>query len=160
MRSAATPLGFRWMSPGDRMGHLVHTVRGRALHLPAVHAKPVFVDTSGRRGRLLRRGGLALGIALAGFLMVVGVGIVGGAATPLTPWAGDGGGSHSPAAVAPVAPTLLPKNSPRPATSSRAPHPRTSAKTSTPTASATTTPTRHGNAPATPPGQAKKTKNP
>ena len=133
-----------------------------------MHAKPVFVDTSGRRGRLLRRGGIALGISLAGFLAVIGFGIISGAATPLTPWSG-GTAKHPRVAAGSTTPALVPKNVPVPGTSGATPRPRTtSAKpTATPkttattaTATATATATRHGNATHTPPGLARKTKTP
>ncbi|MFJ9682500.1 hypothetical protein ACIRP2_31275 [Streptomyces sp. NPDC101194] len=39
---------------------------------------PVFVDSSGRRARLLRRAGIALGIACVGYVAVLGLAFAGG----------------------------------------------------------------------------------
>ncbi|MFG3530448.1 hypothetical protein ACGF8B_27480 [Streptomyces sp. NPDC047917] len=39
---------------------------------------PVFVDSTGRRARLLRRAGIALGVACAGYAAVLGLAFVGG----------------------------------------------------------------------------------
>ncbi|MEV5747541.1 hypothetical protein AB0L00_06950 [Actinoallomurus sp. NPDC052308] len=47
---------------------------------------PVFVDPTGRRGRIMRRAGIALGCLVAGYLILVGVGLAIGARVPLTPW--------------------------------------------------------------------------
>jgi len=131
-----------------------------------VHAKPVFVDPSGRRGRLLRRGGLAAGIALAGFLGIVGFSIVGGAATPLTPWIS----APSHAAEQPAA-SHRPTRTPSPTAGRTASHTRPSSPAVKRTSSSTTSPAAtsavstasthgHGNATRTPPGLAKKTKSP
>jgi hypothetical protein len=47
---------------------------------------PVFVDPTGRRHRLLRPVGLAVGCLLGGYLVIVGFGLVTGTGVPLTPW--------------------------------------------------------------------------
>ncbi|MBA9004338.1 hypothetical protein HNR21_003220 [Actinomadura cellulosilytica] len=39
---------------------------------------------------------MGLGVALAGYLVAVGVGVVSGAEAPLTPWRGDGSGQGTP----------------------------------------------------------------
>ncbi|MCO5972043.1 hypothetical protein [Actinoallomurus soli] len=47
---------------------------------------PVFVDPTGRRARIMRRTGIALGCLIAGYLVLVAVGMATGARVPLTPW--------------------------------------------------------------------------
>jgi hypothetical protein len=47
---------------------------------------PVFVDRTGRRRRLARNAGIAVGCLLAAYLAVVTFGLVSGADAPLTPW--------------------------------------------------------------------------
>ncbi|MFD0024714.1 hypothetical protein [Streptomyces sp. NPDC058382] len=43
-----------------------------------VREGPVFVDSSGRRARLLRRAGVALGITITGYAAVLGLSFMGG----------------------------------------------------------------------------------
>ncbi|MEU2671021.1 hypothetical protein ABZ622_19525 [Streptomyces sp. NPDC007164] len=43
-----------------------------------VQEGPVFVDSTGRRARVLRRAGIALGVACAGYAAVLGLAFVGG----------------------------------------------------------------------------------
>ncbi|MFJ6465313.1 hypothetical protein ACIQM0_30515 [Streptomyces sp. NPDC091387] len=57
--------------PGRRRKH-ARTARTEAPE------GPVFVDSSGRRARLLRRAGIALGIACAGYTAVLGLSFMGG----------------------------------------------------------------------------------
>lgn len=57
--------------PGRRRKH-ARTSRNEAQE------GPVFVDSSGRRARLLRRAGVALGIAIAGYAAVLGLSFMGG----------------------------------------------------------------------------------
>jgi hypothetical protein len=52
----------------------------------ALEPDPVFVDRTGRRRRLARNAGIALGCVLAAYLTVVVFGLVSGADAPLTPW--------------------------------------------------------------------------
>ncbi|WP_147312200.1 hypothetical protein [Thermomonospora umbrina] len=52
---------------------------------------PVFVDSSGRRARVVRRLGVGASVALAAYLAAVGVSLVAGAEVPLTPWTGGSG---------------------------------------------------------------------
>lgn len=47
---------------------------------------PVFVDHTGRRRRLARNVGIAVGCALVAYLAVVAFGLVSGSGAPLTPW--------------------------------------------------------------------------
>ncbi|MFE6161917.1 hypothetical protein ACFQ7F_23745 [Streptomyces sp. NPDC056486] len=67
-------------------------------------AGPVFVDTSGRRARLLRRAGVLAGIACLGYAVVLGMAFMGWGTslspTELLPFRGGGGGAgagHDPA---------------------------------------------------------------
>ncbi|GAB3986166.1 hypothetical protein GCM10029978_100960 [Actinoallomurus acanthiterrae] len=78
----------------------------------ALEPNPVFVDATGRRARIARRVGIALGCVVAAYLVLVGIGLATGARVPLTPWpetkhsksgrdaAGDGlmprSGGHNP----------------------------------------------------------------
>jgi hypothetical protein len=48
--------------------------------------EPVFVDRTGRRRRLARNAGIAVGCLLAAYLAVVAFGLVSGADAPMTPW--------------------------------------------------------------------------
>jgi hypothetical protein len=58
-----------------------HETGTRRLHA-------VFVDPSGRRRWIFRRGGIAVCWLVAGFLVVVGIGLITGVGAPLTPWLG------------------------------------------------------------------------
>lgn len=44
------------------------------------------MDPTGRRARIVRRTGIALGCVLAAYLVLVGVGLATGIRVPLTPW--------------------------------------------------------------------------
>jgi hypothetical protein len=46
---------------------------------------PVFVDSSGRRARLLRRAGILLGVACIGYAAVLGMAFMGWGGSSLTP---------------------------------------------------------------------------
>ncbi|GLY75197.1 hypothetical protein Airi01_034640 [Actinoallomurus iriomotensis] len=48
--------------------------------------EPVFVDRTGRRRRLVRNAGIAVGCLLAAYLAVVAFGLVSGADAPMAPW--------------------------------------------------------------------------
>jgi hypothetical protein len=48
--------------------------------------EPIFVDRTGRRRRLARNAGIAVGCLLAAYLAVVAFGLVSGADAPMTPW--------------------------------------------------------------------------
>ncbi|MGC0205510.1 hypothetical protein [Streptomyces levis] len=91
---------------------------------------PVFVDTSGRRARLLRRIGLVLGAVCLGYAAVLGAAFMGWG-TSLTPsqllpfaGAGPGGGPGGPGG--PGAPTAPPGTG----TGTAVPSPRPSASVS------------------------------
>lgn len=47
---------------------------------------PVFVDRTGRRRRLARNAGIAVGCLLVAYLAIVAFGLVSGADVPMTPW--------------------------------------------------------------------------
>ncbi|MCO6006559.1 hypothetical protein NE236_16360 [Actinoallomurus purpureus] len=47
---------------------------------------PVFVDPTGRRAKIMRRAGIALGCLVAAYLALITVGLATGARVPLTPW--------------------------------------------------------------------------
>ncbi|MFC9620230.1 hypothetical protein ACFTXM_09595 [Streptomyces sp. NPDC056930] len=63
--------------PGRRRRH-AGVPRSRAGAGAAPQEGPVFVDGSGRRARLLRRAGIALGVACVGYAAVLGLAFVGG----------------------------------------------------------------------------------
>ncbi|OXS31855.1 hypothetical protein [Streptomyces sp. XY006] len=97
---------------------------------------PVFVDTSGRRARLLRRIGLVLGAVCLGYAAVLGAAFMGWG-TSLTPsqllpfaGAGPGGGPGGPGG--PGAPTAPPGTG----TGTAVPFPRPSASVSAPASAA------------------------
>lgn len=58
---------------------------------------PVFVDTSGRRSKLLRRIGVLLGVLCLGYAVVLGLAFmgIGVSSTSLLPFAGGGPGAGS-----------------------------------------------------------------
>ncbi|MEV7869547.1 hypothetical protein AB0P17_26415 [Streptomyces sp. NPDC088124] len=91
---------------------------------------PVFVDASGRRARLLRRAGVALGIVTLGYVAVLGLAFVGGISlspSQVLPFDGgpaaEGGTGYGPPGGAPppgaaqAPPTVSPTGSPTAAAS-------------------------------------------
>ena len=62
------------------MGH------NRPAATQVLEPEPVFVDRTGRRRRLARNAGIAVGCLLAAYLAVVAFGLVSGADAPMTPW--------------------------------------------------------------------------
>ncbi|WP_460366965.1 hypothetical protein, partial [Actinocorallia lasiicapitis] len=50
------------------------------------HGKPVFVDGTGRRRKLMRRAGLGFGALLGGYALVLGIGLGTGADVPMDDW--------------------------------------------------------------------------
>jgi hypothetical protein len=74
-----------------------------------VHIEPVFVDASGRRRRVVRRAGLALGVALAVFVVLLVVGVATGSGVPLTPWSAPSDNRPQQRMVPGGGPALLPK---------------------------------------------------
>src|SRR5690349_19644983 len=87
--------------------------------LADVEDEPVVADASGRRGRLLGRGGFIVAAVLAGFISA----IVDPPAMPRTPWT-EGDAPRPPVAAGPTGPSLTPKNPARPGPSGAAPRPR------------------------------------
>ncbi|MFJ1745817.1 hypothetical protein ACIOJD_06180 [Streptomyces sp. NPDC088116] len=81
---------------------------------------PVFVDASGRRARLLRRAGIALGIACAGYVAVLGLAFMGGislAPSEILPFDGgpaaaQGGGGSPPGGEGPPDGAYAPPDAP------------------------------------------------
>ncbi|MFG2626172.1 hypothetical protein [Streptomyces sp. NPDC048473] len=63
--------------PGRRRKH-AGVPRSRAGAGAGTQEGPVFVDSSGRRARLLRRAGIALGVACVGYAAVLGLAFMGG----------------------------------------------------------------------------------
>ncbi|AXG78401.1 hypothetical protein DVK44_12535 [Streptomyces paludis] len=90
---------------------------------------PVFVDTSGRRSRLLRRAGVVFGIVCIGYVAVLGLAFMGGISlTPSEispfnggPAAAEGGGGGGGAGNVPpgegAPPSGMPSGAPSPAAS-------------------------------------------
>ncbi|MFE9825598.1 hypothetical protein ACFYSH_26280 [Streptomyces sp. NPDC005791] len=111
---------------------------------------PVFVDSSGRRARLLRRAGMLVGIVCVGYAAVLGLAFMGGISlspSQLLPFdggpaaeAGPGGGTR-PGYGLPPGGTAAPSGAPAPAASGgAAPSGQAqAAATSTATATATAT---------------------
>lgn len=52
----------------------------------ALEPEPVFVDPTGRRGRIVRRTGIGLASILVGYLGIVTYGLATETRVPLTPW--------------------------------------------------------------------------
>ncbi|GHH89569.1 hypothetical protein [Streptomyces capillispiralis] len=94
-------------------------VRGRRRKRPAGPGEgPVFVDSSGRRARLLRRIGLLLGTVCAGYAVVLGLAFM-GVGTSVTPASllpfGGARGQAGPGGAGPgngAAPTGTPPSPP------------------------------------------------
>jgi hypothetical protein len=128
----------------------------------AHRAESVFVDASGQRRRRLRRVGLVVAVLLAGYLVVVGVGLFVGADVPLTPWPGKGG-KAGPGVGAELGRQRggTPRPTTRPTTATPGTSPSASAspgKTTVPSvagSSAATTPPARESRAATPPGRTK-----
>ncbi|MFJ2218079.1 hypothetical protein ACIQVO_37575 [Streptomyces sp. NPDC101062] len=62
----------------DRPDRPVRPDRRRKRGAGRPQAGPVFVDASGRRARLLRRAGMALGVVTLGYVAVLGLAFMGG----------------------------------------------------------------------------------
>jgi hypothetical protein len=75
-----------------------------------VDVQPVFVDVSGRRRRLIRHGGIVLGLLLSAYLAMMGVGLLTGTHIPMTPWTGEARGKDRTNVGADLGePRLVPK---------------------------------------------------
>jgi hypothetical protein len=68
---------------------------------------PVFVDATGRRARIARRVGIALGCVVAAYLVLVGIGLATGTRVPLTPWPET---KHSKSGRGPAEDGLMPRS--------------------------------------------------
>jgi hypothetical protein len=145
------------------------------------HARPVFVDGTGRRRRFFRRAGAVAGLILTGFLIIMSVTVATGASVPATPWSDQHGhrsqgrpattspgskspvmspatGTHDdPGAGSGTEPQVAPAPSPGAAAS---PSPTTASPSATPTSpTASATSTHPGRSRGTPPAWGK-TKKP
>ncbi|GAA4631492.1 hypothetical protein GCM10023196_061110 [Actinoallomurus vinaceus] len=69
--------------------------------------EPVFVDATGRRARIARRAGIALGCIVAAYLALVGIGLATGTRVPLTPWPET---KHSTSGRGPAEDGLMPRS--------------------------------------------------
>ncbi|MEV0399933.1 hypothetical protein [Actinoallomurus sp. NPDC050550] len=69
--------------------------------------EPVFVDATGRRARIARRLGIALGCVVAAYLVLVGIGLATGSRVPLTPWPET---KHSKSGRGPAEDGLMPRS--------------------------------------------------
>ena len=70
----------------------------------------MFVDVSGRRRRLIRHGGIVLGLVLSAYLAMMGVGLLTGTHIPMTPWTGEAHGKDRANVGADLGePRLVPK---------------------------------------------------
>ncbi|MFD9498183.1 hypothetical protein [Streptomyces sp. NPDC060035] len=109
-------------NPAPRGRRRAHA--GRPRSAGRSQAGPVFVDSSGRRARLLRRAGTLLGITCAGYAAVLGLAFMGGISlTPsqLLPFdggpaaeAGPGGGMRPGYGSAPSGSGAPPSGAPKP----------------------------------------------
>lgn len=102
--------------------------------------EPVFVDRTGRRRRLARNAGIAVGCLLAAYLSVVAFGLVSGADAPMTPWPAPKPSHRTvlprPGRIAARQDTPRPESKPTPSTTARSQRVRSpgSAPAATPTA--------------------------
>ncbi|GAA4066551.1 hypothetical protein [Actinomadura miaoliensis] len=131
-------------------------------------AKPVFLDVSGRRARLVRRLGLVAGALLTAYLTVLGVNLVAGADVPYTPWPAVKPGTKAPQTEnerhgrATVRPTAVPQEAvatppsgrPAPGTGASPASDGGAARPATSTTSPPTARTPGGSPPASAPGRA------
>lgn len=119
---------------------------------------PVFVDHTGRRRRLARNVGIAVGCVLVAYLAVVAFGLVSGSGAPLTPWPDAGpsrGGAlppqrgsagHGTARPRATQRTAVPTPSTPTGRETRAPRSRTPSRTAPGTAAPTTARAGRGHA--------------
>lgn len=122
---------------------------------------PVFADVSGRRRRRMRLLGLVAGGAMAAYLVVMAVGLLGGPRASLIPWDGLHADSSAAAGIgvpgeASSAPTQRapdPSALPSPSTRPGAPHSTAASGSSSPAASASSSPTVTNRASRTPQGR-------
>ena len=122
---------------------------------------PVFADVSGRRRRRMRLLGLGAGGAMAAYLVVMAVGLLGGPRASFIPWAGLHAGSSTAVGIgvpgeASSAPTQRapdPSALPSPSTGPGAPPSTAASGSSSPAASASSSPTVTNRASRTPQGR-------
>ncbi|MCP2328423.1 hypothetical protein HDA40_006930 [Hamadaea flava] len=111
------------------------------LEHPDRNTRPVFVDRSGRRRRLITVLGAALGVSLLLGLIGLGASLIGGGPAQLPGWPGHGGGAEpKPSAVA--EPSVSPSRSTAATT-----------RTTDPSVSASPSATARTSATSVPPGQ-------
>lgn len=102
-------MGQRTQMPSDTPVQTDPAARGRRRKharssLPAAQDGPVFVDSSGRRARLLRRAGAMVGVACVGYAAVLALAFMGGISlspSKLLPFDGPSNAQGGPGGGAP-----------------------------------------------------------
>jgi hypothetical protein len=113
------PVTEKIPAPRGRRGTHAGQVRpaGRRRAAEPRQEGPVFVDTSGRRAKLLRRAGMLLGAVCVGYAAVLGLAFMGGISlTPsqLVPFAGGPAGQMQPGYGLPPGGSAPPSGAPVP----------------------------------------------
>ncbi|MEV6162945.1 hypothetical protein AB0L71_13645 [Streptomyces sp. NPDC052052] len=98
-------------TPPDRRRRHAGAHRSRAGRGTGGQEGPVFVDSSGRRARLLRRAGIALGVSCVGYAAVLGLAFMGGISvspSQLLPFGGTPAAQGGPAGGMPPGAAVAP----------------------------------------------------